>query len=98
MARRRSRSRRRTYRRKQRGGDNTGALVQLAPVSAATAGLAGPPYGNVQATLEARVQNLLANTFGPNQIQQFGGRRRKGSKTRKGSKRRARKQTKRRRN
>jgi hypothetical protein len=92
MARGRSRSRRRQTRRKQRGGDNSGALVQLAPVSAATAGLAGPPYGNVQATLQGRVHDLLATTFGPNQIQQFGGRRRKGSK------RRSRKQTKRRRN
>ena len=70
------RNTRRRRSRKQRGGDNTGALVQLAPVSQATAGIYSPNGGNVQQQMESEVKDALANVFGPNKIQQFGGRAR----------------------
>lgn len=85
--------------RKQRGGDNSGALIQLAPVSQATAGLYSPNGGNVQQQMQAEVKDALANVFGPNKIQQFGGvRTRKGKAVapkRKGYKGRSRKTKKR---
>ncbi len=66
------RSRRTT--RKQRGGYNTGALIQLAPVSAATAGLYSPNGTNVQQLYQQSVNTALTH-FGPSKIQQFGGKR-----------------------
>jgi hypothetical protein len=77
-----SRRRRNRKTRRQRGGDNSGALIQLAPVSKATAGLYSPNGGNVQQQMQAEVKDALANVFGPNKIQQFGGRalKRKGHK------------------
>jgi hypothetical protein len=75
------RRRSRRSRRNQRGGDNSGALIQLAPVSKATAGLYSPNGGDVQQQMQAEVKDALANVFGPNKIQQFGGKR-KGHKGR----------------
>ncbi len=80
----RRRSRRSRRNNRQRGGDNSGALIQLAPVSQATAGLYSPNGGNVQQQMQTEVKDALANVFGPNKIQQFGGasRKRKGHKGR----------------
>ena len=69
------RTRRHRNHRKQRGGDNSGALIQLAPVSAATAGLYSSNGENVQQLYQQSVNNALTNSFGPNKIQQFGGKR-----------------------
>ena len=66
--------------RRQSGGDNSGALIQLAPVSQATAGLYSPNGGNVQQEMQAEVKDALANVFGPNKIQQFGGRKKRSGK------------------
>ncbi len=71
--------RRRTSTRKNRqeGGDNSGALMQLAPVSAATnAGLPQPTADGIETAFRAQVGDILKTQFGPDKIQQFGGRKR----------------------
>jgi hypothetical protein len=67
-----------TRKRGQMGGDNSGALMQLAPVSAATAGMPVPNAQGLQSEFQGQVGTLLKTTFGPDKIQQFGGRKQRG--------------------
>lgn len=60
----------------QSGGDNSGALMQLAPVSAATnAGLPQPTADGIETAFRAQVGDIMKTQFGPDKIQQFGGRK-----------------------
>ena len=71
--------RRRTSTRKNRqeGGDNSGALMQLAPVSAATnAGIPQPTADGIETAFRGQVAEIMKTQFGPDKIQQFGGRKR----------------------
>ncbi len=69
--------RRRDTRKRQRGGDNSGALMQLAAQSAAVKDLANPDTQQLASAFAGHVGQALATQLGPNKIQQFGGRGRK---------------------
>ena len=65
-------SRRGTRKNRQNGGDNSGALMQLAAQSA-TAGAPDPNAQNLAAQFQAQVGKVLAADFGPDK--QWGGRK-----------------------
>lgn len=71
------RRRQTTRKNRQEGGDNSGALMQLAPVSAATGqGLPQPTADGIETAFRAQVGDIMKTQFGPDKIQQFGGRKR----------------------
>jgi hypothetical protein len=65
--------RRRSTRKNQKGGDNSGALMQLAGQS--TKDFANPDVQQLASAFAGTVNQAMATSIGPNKIQQFGGRR-----------------------
>jgi len=64
---------RKSTRKNQKGGDNSGALMQLAGQS--TKDVANPDVQQLASGFASTVSQAMATSLGPNKIQQFGGRR-----------------------
>ena len=65
---------RKSTRKNQKGGDNSGALMQLAGQS--TTDVANPDVQQLASGFASTVSQAMATSLGPNKIQQFGGKQR----------------------
>jgi hypothetical protein len=63
--------------RKMKGGDNSGALMQVAGQDVAT-NMVAPTPQNVSTQYSSSVKSALDSNFGPAKIQQFGGKKQNG--------------------